>query len=107
MAPKTVKVHPELTLIFTEFATDFHQAPWGSQIAGAGPAPGRRWAGPVDYEIVWLARPCPNGSSQEEREHVAVRARVVSHAGVCHGLNGFAGEGKALMKAGVERKEEP
>ena len=61
----------------------------------------------MDYEIVWLARPCPNGSSQEEREHVAVRARVVSHAGVCHGLNGFAGEGKALMKAGVERKEEP
>ena len=50
----------------------------------------------MDYEIVWLARPCPNGSSQEEREHVAVRARVVSHAGVGHGLIGFAGEGKAL-----------
>ena len=56
----------------------------------------------MDYEIVWLARPCPNGSSQEEREHVAVRARVVSHG---HGLIGFAGEGKALMKAGVEERK--
>ena len=96
VAPKTVKVHPELTLIFTEFATDFIKLPGkiGSQIAGAGPAPGRRWAGPVDYEIVWLARPCPNGSSQAEPEHVAVRARVVSHG---HGLiGGFAGEGRAL-----------
>ena len=56
----------------------------------------------MDYEIVWLARPCPNGSSQEEPKHVAVRARVVSHG---HGLIGFAGEGKALMKAGVEERK--
>ena len=59
----------------------------------------------MDYEIVWLARPCrcPNRSSQEVHEHVAVRARVVKSHG--HGLIGFAGEGKALMKAGVEERK--
>ena len=112
MAPKTVKVHPELTLIFTEFATDFHQAPWKNRLAnsrgraGPGPEVGRAgglrdMAGPSVSQRIF-----PRGV----RENVAVRARVVSHAGVCHGLwicgrgqglnegRGGGAQGRALVK---------